>query len=334
MEKFSRADIDLLTHLVHVTNASEKTSKEFRVAKTISGCYIVSPVWVQKCQEDKKKVDEKAYPPAYQQKVGEKMKPNEETATKHPSQSQKSLITSESLAKGRRNPFEIDDSEEEGSDEGKSDNLRRSKAPQFRPPKSSKEVGNLEDTESSIDGSVATKEVSNLEETESSIDFSVATKTGFTEILKFGIDKLSTALDKPRKPRGRLRGKATTNMSVFPDVAMSRENSALSTENGRSELADPLLLREGSDKSKASVHSGLSGPRNETNCSLYLTQSPPQSQAVSYADPEAQLERKKMMAKLDGVEAVDTPAKTMKESRVAVVQDTYRVRRSTRNHQE
>ena len=303
MDKFSRTDTDLLTHLVHVINGSEVTSREYRVARTISGCYIVSPVWLKMSKELKQKPDEKDYPPTSPEGEEEQLKLNNKPPRESGKATKKDLLTLDSLPKQRRNPFEVDDSEAEASDHG---GLRDLDVPKGRSPGL---VGVLGESYVSAKVPLTT------------------TKPALTEILRFGIDKLSTALDKPRKPRGRLQGKATSNMSAFPDVVVSIEDSTGSTN-----MAASLLLQEESFKSReSSVVSGISGPRNATESSLYLTQLPPQSQAVSYADPEAQMERKRMMAKLDGVEAVDTPPKV---TRGAVVQDTYRIRRSARNQQE
>lgn len=300
MDKFLRTDTDLLTHFVHVINGSEVTSREYRAAKTISGCYIVSPVWLEMSKKLKQKQNEKDYPPTSPEGEEGQLKLNNKLPWEAGKAAKKNLLTSDSLPKQRRNPFEVDDSEAEASDHGGLNDLNVSKGlcPGL--------VGVLGQSDVSAKAPITT------------------TKPALTEIL---IDKLSTALDKPRKPRGRLQGKATSNMSAFPDVAVSREDSTGSTNTAVS-----LLLQEESFKSReSSVVSKISGPRNTTDSSLYLTQLPPQSQAVSYVDPEAQMERKRMMAKLDGVEAVDTPPK---ESRGAVVQDTYRIRRSARNQQE
>ncbi|RPB29758.1 hypothetical protein L211DRAFT_40370 [Terfezia boudieri ATCC MYA-4762] len=305
VDKFSRTDSDLLTHLVHVINGSEVTSREYRVAKTISGCYIVSPVWLRISKELKQKPNEKDYPPTSPEGEEGQLKLNNKPGREFGKASQKDLLTSDSLPKQRRNPFEVDDSEAEASDYG---GLRDLDVFKGLCPGFPGLVGSMGESDVSAKVPVTT------------------TKPALTEILRFGIDKLSTALDKPRKPRGRLQGKATSNMSVFPDVAVSIEDST-----GSPNMAASLLLQEGSFKSReSSVVSGISGPRSAADGSLYLTQLPPQSQAVSYADPEAQMERKRMMAKLDGVESVDTPAKV---SRGAVVQDTYRIRRSARNQQ-
>ena len=305
MDKFSRTDTNLLTHLVHVINGSEVTSREYRVAKTISGCYIVSPVWLKMSKELKQKLNEKNYPPTSPEGEEGQLKLNNKPPRESGKATKRDLLTSDSLPKQRRNPFEVGDSEAEASDHGGLCDINDSKGPC---PGSPGLVGVLGESDVSAKVPVTT------------------TKPALTEILRFGIDKLSTALDKPRKPRGRLQGKATSNMSAFPDVAVPIEDSTGSTNTAAS-----LLLQEESFKSRESfVVSDISGPRTASDGSLYLTQLPPQSQAVSYADPEAQLERKRMMAKLDGVEAVDTPPKV---SRGAVVQDTYRIRRSARNQQ-
>jgi len=302
VDKFSRTDTDLLTHFVHAINGSEVTSREYRVAKTISGCYIVSPVWLKMSKELGRKLNEGDYPPASPEGEEEQLRLNNKPSKESGKATKKDILTSDSLSKQRRNPFEVDDSggEAEASDHGSLHDPGVSKGPC---------TGFIR-----VLGGTAQAPVA-------------ATKPALTEILKLGIDKLSTALDKPRKRRGRLQGKATSNMSVFPDVVVSREDSTGSTNTASSHL-----LQEESLKSReSSVVSGVSGPRSATDCSLYLTQPPPQSQALSYADPEAQMERKRMMAKLDGVEAADMPPQ---ESRGAVVQDTYRIRRSTRNQQE
>ena len=272
-----------MTHFIHTTENPGAILDDYKAAKAISGCHIISPAWLHKCQELKARVDEGLY--CLQEgkvaaDIGSELCCHLEGLSE---------IEPQLPSRGNRKPFEIDDSEAEDSDTGNLEDLGN-KNPHFESP-----------------------DPPALEGTTKSDNLTVVNKPVLTEFLKFGIDKLSTVLDKP-KTRGRLKGKATSNMC-------SRENSTTAAENGSLESADLLA------QSCAILDTG---GRSNT---LYLTQVLPQSQAVSYEDAEAQMERKKIMAKLDGVEAMDASPNSIRK-RGAVVQDAYRIRRSARNHQE
>ena len=274
-----------MTHFIHNTENPGAILDDYKAAKAISGCHIISPAWLHKCQELKARVDEGLY----SLQEGKAAADIGSELCCHPEDPSEIEPQPQLPVKSNRKPFEIDDSEAEDSDTGNLEDLGN-KNPHF-----------------------GSSDSPALEDTTKSDSLTVVNKPVLTEFLKFGIDKLSTVLDKP-KTRGRLKGKATSNMC-------SRENSTTGAENGNLESAD-LLAR-----SCAILDTG---GRSNT---LYLTQVLPQSQAVSYEDAEAQMERKKIMAKLDGVEAMDASPNSIRK-RGAVVQDAYRIRRSARNHQE
>lgn len=289
VDSFPGSDIEHLTHFIHTTENSGVILDDYKAAKAVSGCYIISPAWLHKCQELGVRVDESLYS-LQEKKVTACIGSTSCCHTEDPSEEE--TVEPQLPSRGNRKPFEIDDSEAEDSDTGNLDDL-----------------GNKDLFCGSPDSPV-------LQDTTKSDSLPVVNKPVLTDFLKFGIDKLSTVLDKPRKTRGRLQGKATSNMC-------SGESSTTGAENQSLESADLLALR---GRAGAILDTG---GRSST---LYSSQVLPQSQAVSYEDAEAQMERKKIMAKLDGVEAMDTPP-NFKRGRGAVVQDTYRVRRSARNLQ-
>lgn len=304
VEKFSITDLDLLTHLICCKQGSEEPTPEYNIAEAIPGCQIVSPDWLYRCRASKVKVDGGAYSlNAQSTEQGVKLKTN----------------GSETLKLGHRDPFEVDDSDQDASNSEVSNGLNHFK-PLVGPISKtggSRNTSNTSNTSTAIaDGNMEDK-VGQL-----AVPNAVSKKPALTEFLKLGIDKLSTALDKPKKPRGRLRGKATSNMSAFPDIAASSN-----TDHKTSSEATESLLQQGD-----SLRNRAPPVASASDTSSYYTQLPPQSQALSYADPEAQMERKRMMAKLDGVEGSETPVRPSKEVRGAVVQDTHGMRRSTRNH--
>ncbi|KAF8477224.1 BRCT domain-containing protein [Kalaharituber pfeilii] len=316
VDNFSESNTELLTHLIHVEAANQETSKEYKVAKAMAGCLVVSPEWLYECKSSRRKIDEKDYPPTFEHITELNAALSIDPVVK--------TLQASSLTRSRRDPFEVEDREQEEIDTGVSvvsaetEPLNRNLTTLLS---DSVSTGN----ENSVSAAAIATVTSNT-----------TSKPVITEFLKFGIDKLSNVLDKPRKSRGKLQGRATSNMSAIPDLAMSRENSiASNNETRRSDTANsPQINGSSTNLGALSSASGTSQRRNEDGCALFLTQLPPQSQAVSYADPDAQMERKKMIAKLNGLDAVESPVKQMTEPKGVVAQDAYRIRRSTRSHQD
>ncbi|KAI5811023.1 BRCT domain-containing protein [Peziza echinospora] len=290
-------------NVTHYITMSGVLSPQHEIAKGISGCHIVTPEWLYMCQKNLKKVDETLYAL------------NSEDATSGEKSSKKVLV-SRPNSKPRRAPFEVDDSEEQSEDIqiAESRNVNRSSSSTILATKE----GGL--PQSAVATDDIAKPMANVAKN---------VKPAITELLKLGIDKISSALDKPKRPRGKLQGRATANMSALSEAkANSRENSfSTSSLGGSIALSDGSLKRR--DSGESSNASGASGDVE----GFGFTQFPPQSQVVSYADPEAQRERKRMIDKLNGLEASDTPGKSAKEVKGTVVQDAYSTKRTTRSNQ-
>lgn len=286
--------------MTHYITMPGVLSPQHEIAKGTSGCHIVAPEWLYMCQKNLKKVDETLYA-----LNSEDAAPGEKSSKK--------VLVSRPNSKPRRAPFEVDDSEEEIVDKqiAESRNANQSSSSTIL---ATKQGGLAQSTVATDD---IAKPMANVAKN---------VKPAITELLKLGIDKISSALDKPKKPRGKLQGRATSNMSALSEMKQnSRENSfSTSSLGGSISVSDGSLKRRDSGESSSGASGGVEG--------FNFTQFPPQSQVVSYADPEAQRERKRMIDKLNGLETSDAPGKYV-EVKGTVVQDAYNTKRTTRSNQ-
>ncbi|RPA78754.1 BRCT domain-containing protein [Ascobolus immersus RN42] len=63
VECFTAKDIHPITHLIHKSPRLDDRTRDYRTAKQIRGCAVVSPDWLKACQKYRKRLDESAYPP-------------------------------------------------------------------------------------------------------------------------------------------------------------------------------------------------------------------------------------------------------------------------------
>lgn len=61
VDNFPGSDIEHLTHFIHTTENPGVILDDYKAAKVVSGCHIISPAWLHKCQELKVRVDEIHY---------------------------------------------------------------------------------------------------------------------------------------------------------------------------------------------------------------------------------------------------------------------------------
>lgn len=268
---------------------------------------MVSPEWLNQCRTLKRKLAESGFS-AY---------PTEITTSGRKS----NIGTKQGQdTRPRRGPF-LMDSEDEGEE------MKEATSDIFKPLVSAQcETVDVTFTTFS-EGSILRDHKENISPRAQSVEsttesISITTKavttTAVTELLKLGKEKLSSALDKRKKPRARLQGRATSNMSSL-EANFSRASSATSSTEDQSGGATSAEKHNNSNG--ALIQDPDSVPPDPTQY--------PMSQAVSYADPEAQRERRRMIAKLNGVEAVETPRAVKTRE---VIQDTVTPRRTTRSH--
>lgn len=140
---------------------------------------------------------------------------------------------------------------------------------------------------------------------------------------KLGKGELTTAMDKRRKPRGKLQGKATSNLSSYNNFSRASSVSSSCTgsippsqQGNRPEVKNPKRKYPHTPDKQ---HEELSAP----------------SQAITYEDPEAEKERKSVRAKLSGdAFGVETPKPTRsaaKRIKTAVDMEGTVTRRTKRN---
>ena len=297
--------MESLTHLIHTTKGTRDTTRDHRVAKTIPGCFIVSPDWLFKCQLAKKKVDERAYPPIAEPEKGLEM--DFKSSTSSPlsdkkDDQKKPIETPLPTKRGPRMPFFVDDSEED--EENKLDNMVGTVELPFVQPSRNSEFAH---DDPPIPPSSLTTDIFTAAD--------LAIKPAVTDFLKYGIDKLSSALEKPKGQRVRLLGRAITGIS----------EKSMEGSTSLEVSAQASLVKEGSSGTLASDRSGVNTDGRDTHI---LTQFPQPSQALTYDDPEVTRERTRMVARITGEELVETPVQ--KPGKV-VAKDATETRKKTRS---
>lgn len=141
---------------------------------------------------------------------------------------------------------------------------------------------------------------------------------------KLGKGELTTAMDKCRKPRGKLQGKATSNLSSYNNFSRASSVSSSCTES------IPLYHQGNKPEVKNPKRKYSNTPDKQREVELSAP-----SQAITYEDPEAEKERKSVRAKLSGdAFGVETPKPTRsaaKRIKTAVDMEGSVTRRTKRN---
>lgn len=254
VDNFSSNDAQLLTHFLHTstTGHSREIGKDVRAAKSVPGCVIVSPDWLYSCQRAGKRMDERSFPSL--------------STNCRPLGSHKSIHPAQPPPGGISTPDPTQELQHAGMPEERSSSLTTvATAP-------------LADLNNFLGPS--RQPTCSMDPPDNS---AARATVDIGEILdKFGKEKLTQAMDKSRKPRGRLQGRAMPGMpSLNSSLGLSRASSASPT---------PTSVPD-------SEH-----PNNSTmSMEPALSQEPPQAtQKVSYAYSQAETERESVRARLEG----------------------------------
>jgi hypothetical protein len=278
VKTFSSNDRIPITHFVYSPQAPQDLPDDLRVAKLVNGCQVVSPDWLYQCKQSGKRADEGAYPVV---ELNQKLEVN---------------IAEDDLP-GPKGVNKLPDAMGEDLD-----------ACRMPPPiddQALQAIVGLEKQAPTPPTSSLTPAPPSLPKGSSSISISSRGSTEppdrrsiVGEILgKLGKETITSAMDKRRRPRGRLQGRASSNMSTYSNGSQG--------ERAIREL-DP-------------------NTPNKQDMEL-----PMPSQEISYADPEAEKERKTVRAKLRGNTTVETPKVTKKVKTAVDVEVTSARRRGRR----
>lgn len=307
-----------ITHLIHSSKTPRDTTKDFKLANATDGCHIVSPDWLFKCEKSGKMVDEKAYPPIIAPSRGLEMDfTNDSSSSLSPVNTMELEMPSEPKIKVERKRLEVngEDDDEAGilpPDEDEDDDFdtiyQPPRNPGPSPPTSASGstlpllLGTRQDSHPSVQS--ASGEVCGTPEPPDTsggkVPISISNILG-----KLGKGELTTAMDKRRKPRGKLQGKATSNLSSY-----SNFSRASSVSSSRAGSVPPSQQGNGPE---------VKNPKRKDPNTLnkqYEVEIPAPSQAIRYEDPEAEKERKSVRAKLSGdAFMVETPKSTRSATR-------------------
>lgn len=302
-----------ITHLIHSSKAPRDTTKDFKLANATDGCHIVSPDWLFKCEQSGRVVDEKAYPPIIAPSRGLEMDFTNNNSNSLPLVSTMGLeILSEPKIKVEQKRPEVsgeDDDEARGlhPDEHEDEDLgtiyHPSRNPEPTPPTSAPEstlpltLSARRNPNPSV--KPASGEIQGTPEPPNTLGEKAPISIG--NILgKLGKCELTTAMDKRRKPRGKLQGKAAPSLSSF-----SNFSRASSVSSNRAESVPPAQ-----HGNRPEVENPKRKDPNTPN-KQHEAELPAPSQAIRYEDPEAEKERKSVRAKLSGdAFGVETPKPT------------------------
>lgn len=320
VESFSPDDMVPITHLIHSSKTPRDTTKDFKLATATDGCHIVSPDWLFKCEKSGRAVDEKAYPPIIESTRGLEMDfMDDSSSSLSPVNTMEPHTPSDAKVKiERKRPevnWEEDDigilpPEEDGG--GDLDTIYQPpRNPEPTPPISAPgltlplplPLGARQKPPRSVqpapDRIRRTPEPPDL--SGEKVPASIGNILG-----KLGKGELTTAMDKRRKPRGKLQGKATSNLSSYS--SFSRASSVSSSLAGS---IPPSQQGNGPTVKHPKRKDANMQEKHEAEL-------PAPSQAIRYEDPEAERERRSVRAKLSGdTFGVETPKSTKGAARRA-----------------
>lgn len=281
-----------ITHMIHSSKTPRDTTKDFKVANATPGCHIVSPDWLYKCQESGKRVDEKAYPPIIAPSKGLEMgfsKGSSSSLSPVPSAEIHSPI--KPAFEVKQDELVVDDTEDGQGFQDDFENLNEINHNIAKDPTPPTQLSTSFPVPQISALNIVTKP-SSSDNQDTPDPASGKSSGGISDILgKLGKGEITNAIERKR-PRGKLQGRATSNLSFYnnPSRASSVESHA-----------EPVVS-EDKNTLVNNLHD-LSSTRRSTDQMI-----PAPSQAIRYEDLEAEKERKNVRAKLSG-DAVgpDTP---------------------------
>lgn len=325
IDSFTLDDMVPITHLIHSSKASQDTTEDFKIASAIDGCHIVSPDWLYKCKELGKVVDERAYFLTTALSASLEMGfVNDSPKSLPPVNAMELQMSPEPEVEAERKKLGVDVEREDeagvlphGNGDGL-DAIYQGRNPEPTPPTSAP-VPTLPLALGVRKPSLSVQPNESRETLELPGALEKKAPGSIGDILgKLGKGELTSAMEKRKRPRGKLQGRATSNLSYnnfsrASSVDSSRAGSAPPSQQGREvkELKD------------------MNAPGKQRELEL-----PAPSQAIRYADPEAEKERKSVRAKLSGdTIETETPKPTRGSKRIKTVVDAEGsvMRRTKRN---
>ncbi|PWW79576.1 hypothetical protein C7212DRAFT_275838 [Tuber magnatum] len=264
---FSSEDSALITHFVDTPEVTRKSTKDFEAARVIDNCHIVSADWLYNSEKHGRRADEKAY---------FLMRPRARGLEMDFDKSSSLSSLDSAMVRAPSQGFDSELMPPPSDDQG----VRRGEG-----------LGNGGNTQSPLDTvshlpldelhnqsvHVSQASISALSPTEQA-DAERRNLVG--ELLgKLGKDAIASVMDRRKRPRGKLLGRASSNLSSYSS------NSAGGSQG------------EGARR----------GDFDFSSPSRHEAEPPVPSQAITYTDPEAEKERRTVRAKLSGNPVAESP---------------------------
>ncbi|KAG0129151.1 BRCT domain-containing protein [Tuber indicum] len=264
---FSSEDLTIITHFIDTFEVTRKSTKDFEAARAIDSCHIVSADWLYSSEKNGRRADEKAYSLIRPRGRGLEMDFDK-------SSSLSSLDSAMVCAPSQGFDSELmpPPSDDQGLRRGEGlENEAKTLLPlDVVSHPSLDELHNQ-----SVHVSQAS--ASALSPTEQA-DAERRNLVG--ELLgKLGKDTITSVMDRRKRPRGKLLGRASSNLSSYSN------NSAGGSQG------------EGARR----------GDFDFSSPSRHEVEPPMPSQAITYTDPEAEKERRTVRAKLRGNPVAESP---------------------------
>jgi len=264
---FSSEDLTLITHFIDTFEVTRKSTKDFEAARAIDNCHIVSTDWLYSSEKHGRRADEKAYSLIRPRGRGLEMDFDK-------SSSLSSLDSAMVCAPSQGFDSELmpPPSDDQGLRRGEGlENEAKTLLPlDVVSHPSLDELHNQ-----SVHVSQAS--ASALSPTEQA-DAERRNLVG--ELLgKLGKDTITSVMDRRKRPRGKLLGRASSNLSSYSN------NSAGGSQG------------EGARR----------GDFDFSSPNRHEVEPPMPSQAITYTDPEAEKERRTVRAKLRGNPVAESP---------------------------
>ena len=317
------------THLLHLSKTSRDTSTDYKLATKLSGCYIVSPQWLTSCKKADRRLNESDFP-AFSIPESNKSTADSRLSASPPPENAADFDDS--------GPFIVEENEEPESapntsaapkdskmDTPKSKQPDRADPSPFVSEKSSKRsLRGLESATSRQNQPALTSLPIDTENeqlvplpsfkqppTRNQSELAPSIMENLSELLKMqqqaSASKSTSTTTKGKRLRGRLQGRALSNNSLPPQnaaTAMSRASSthsSLSIDDASTSLERRASASTGSNNHSNSLEEYSAFEDMDPNGVLG-------SQAIHYVDPEAQMEKRKMLEKLGVTSGSETDA--------------------------
>ena len=257
---FSSEDLPLITHFIDTPEVTRKSTKDFEAAREIDNCHIVSADWLYNSERHGRRADEKAYSLVQPRGRGLEM-----DFDKSSSLSSLDSAMVRAPSQGFDSELMPPPSDEQGFRRGESLE-NEGKALSLLGTESHLLLDELHNQSTHV----SQASISALSPAEQA---DVERRNFVGELLgKLGKDVITSAMGRRKRPRGKLQGRASSNLSSYSN------NSAGGSQG------------EGARR----------GDFDFSSPSRHEVEPPMPSQAITYTDPEAERERRTVRAKLSG----------------------------------